>query len=73
MRRTSSWAPACYPAGAYVTLEHEHILIVRKGGKRDSTATDGKQPPARKRHLLGGAQRLVLRCVDGTEGHPPGL
>jgi DNA modification methylase len=24
-----------YPAGAYVTLEHEYILIVRKGGKRD--------------------------------------
>jgi DNA modification methylase len=24
-----------YPAGAYVTLEHELILIARKGGKRD--------------------------------------
>ncbi len=24
-----------YPAGAYVTLEHEYVLIVRKGGKRD--------------------------------------
>lgn len=23
-----------YPAGAYVTYEHEHILILRKGGKR---------------------------------------
>jgi modification methylase len=23
------------PAGAYVTLEHEHVLIVRKGGKRE--------------------------------------
>jgi DNA modification methylase len=26
------------PAGAYVTLEHEFILIFRKGGKRDLTA-----------------------------------
>jgi modification methylase len=24
-----------YPAGAYVTLEHEYVLIVRKGGKRE--------------------------------------
>jgi DNA modification methylase len=24
-----------YPAGAYVTLEHEYILIARKGGKRE--------------------------------------
>ena len=24
-----------YPAGAYVTLEHEFILVVRKGGKRE--------------------------------------
>ncbi|MHA2283956.1 MAG: DNA methyltransferase [Promethearchaeota archaeon] len=23
------------PAGAYVTLEHEHVLILRKGGKRN--------------------------------------
>ena len=30
------------PAGAYVTLEHEHILILRKGGKRhfDDAAAD---------------------------------
>ena len=26
-----------YPAGAYVTLEHEYILIFRNGGKRDFT------------------------------------
>ncbi len=25
------------PAGAYATLEHEHVLIVRKGGKREFT------------------------------------
>jgi len=27
-----------YPAGAYVTLEHEYILIARKGGKREFTS-----------------------------------
>ena len=32
------------PAGAYVTLEHEYILIVRKGGKRVfSSAADKKR------------------------------
>ena len=28
------------PAGAYVTLEHEYILILRKGGKRTFTPTE---------------------------------
>ena len=31
------------PAGAYVTLEHEYILIFRKGGKRTFTKEDEKQ------------------------------
>ncbi len=31
-----------YPAGAYVTLEHEYILIVRKGGKREFTSEEEK-------------------------------
>ena len=31
-----------YPAGAYVTLEHEYILIVRKGGKRQFSNEDDK-------------------------------
>lgn len=31
------------PAGAYVTLEHEYILIVRKGGKRVFASTEEKQ------------------------------
>ena len=35
-----------YPAGAYVTLEHEHILIARKGAPRDFTAIEEK----RRRH-----------------------
>ncbi|MFP4382726.1 MAG: DNA-methyltransferase [Spirochaetia bacterium] len=29
-----------YPAGAYVTLEHEYILIFRKGGKYDFSGAD---------------------------------
>jgi len=31
------------PAGAYVTLEHEYILILRKGGKREFTTAAAKQ------------------------------
>jgi DNA modification methylase len=31
-----------YPAGAYVTLEHEYILIVRKGAKRGFATADEK-------------------------------
>lgn len=32
-----------YPAGAYVTFEHEYILIFRKGGKREFKTKDEKQ------------------------------
>ena len=35
-----------YPAGAYVTLEHEVILIARKGGKREFRTEEEK----RRRH-----------------------
>ena len=31
------------PAGAYVTLEHEHILVMRKGPKRSFTAAGDRQ------------------------------
>ena len=31
------------PAGAYVTLEHEYILILRKGGKREFTSPAAKE------------------------------
>lgn len=31
------------PAGAYVTLEHEYILIVRKGAKREFNGLDAKK------------------------------
>ena len=31
------------PAGAYVTLEHEYILIVRKGSKREFKTEDEKE------------------------------
>jgi DNA modification methylase len=30
------------PAGAYVTLEHEHILVLRKGNKRNFKTSDEK-------------------------------
>ncbi|MFZ0243047.1 MAG: site-specific DNA-methyltransferase [Desulfobacterales bacterium] len=62
------------PPGAYVTLEHEHILILRKGAKRDFSGSKEK----RRRHesayfweerntwfsdvwmgLIGASQRLV--------------
>jgi DNA modification methylase len=32
-----------YPAGAYVTLEHEYILIVRKGSKREFMTDEEKR------------------------------
>ena len=32
-----------YPAGAYVTLEHEYILIVRKGAKREFATAEEKR------------------------------
>lgn len=32
-----------YPAGAYVTLEHEHILIVRKGGPREFPSAEERR------------------------------
>ena len=31
------------PPGAYVTLEHEYILVLRKDGKREFTAAEAKQ------------------------------
>ncbi len=31
------------PAGAYVTLEHEFVLVARKGDKRNFASTSGKQ------------------------------
>lgn len=31
------------PCGAYVTLEHEHILIFRKGGKREFRKTEDRE------------------------------
>jgi DNA modification methylase len=32
-----------YPAGAYVTLEHEYVLIVRKGAKREFTGEEKRR------------------------------
>ena len=45
------------PAGAYVTLEHEHILILRKGGKREFSGGDAKQ--ARRDSALFWEERNV--------------
>lgn len=35
------------PCGAYVTQEHEHILIFRKGGKREFRTTEDKERRAK--------------------------
>ena len=56
------------PAGAYVTLEHEYILIFRKGAKREFSSPADKANRRRERPVLGGTQPLVLRCLDGSEG-----
>ena len=52
------------PAGAYVTLEHEYVLIVRKGSKREFKTEDEKRNDAKVR-CLGGKKYLVFRYLDG--------
>lgn len=44
------------PAGAYVTYEHEYILVLRKGGKRSFSA---KQAEVRRRSALFWEERNV--------------
>ena len=51
------------PAGAYVTLEHEYILIVRKGSKREFKTEEEKKIDV-KRTVLGRTERLVFGCLD---------
>lgn len=41
------------PCGAYVTLEHEYILIFRKGGKRMYKAEDMKRQRRQSSFFLG--------------------
>ena len=53
------------PAGAYVTLEHEYILIVRKGSKREFKIEKEKTKQTRKCAVLGRAKYLVFGCLDG--------
>jgi modification methylase len=72
------------PAGAYVTLEHEHILIFRKGGKRLFT---GEQKALRRRSAffweernrwfsdiwnLAGERQLLTRkaCRERSAAYP---
>ena len=57
-----------YPAGAYVTYEHEYILIFRKGGKRKFDARRAAQK--RERVFLGRTQRVVLRSVGNQRNKP---
>lgn len=56
------------PCGAYVTLEHEWILIFRKGGKRMYRTDKEKKHEASKRLFLGRTQLLVFRCM-GYQRH----
>ena len=59
------------PAGAYVTLEHEYILIVRKGSKREFMTEAEKTEPARKRVVLGREKCLVFGYLAGYSRHLP--
>ena len=60
------------PGGAYVTYEHEYILIVRKGLSAGVQGSRGEKSSARKRVLLGGEESLVLRCLVRYPGSWPG-
>ena len=51
------------PAGAYVTLEHEYILILRKGSKREFQQSPEKTKPAGRRIFLGRKKPLVFGCM----------
>jgi DNA modification methylase len=65
------------PPGAYVTLEHEYIIIVRKGKKREFKTLEDKQirrqsayfwtDSTPKRIFLGREKRLVFRYLVGCE------
>jgi len=67
------------PAGAYVTLEHEHILILRKGGKRSFIDEDQKELRLRSSYFweerniwfsdmwdLGGVQQKLRKSATAT-------
>ena len=57
------------PAGAYVTLEHEYILIVRKGGKREFENDSEKQNRHASALFWEERNTWFSRCMDGLEGH----
>ena len=57
------------PVGAYVTYEHEYILVLRKGRRRTFTTAAEKAKRRGERLLLGGAQRLVFGCVARCKGN----
>ena len=49
------------PPGAYVTQEHEYVMLFRKGDKRAFVNAEEHGEQTRQRFLLGGAEPLVLR------------
>ena len=62
------------PAGAYVTLEHEYILIVRKGSKREFK-TEGEKQNRRESALFWEERNIwysdVWTDIKGTEQKLP--
>ena len=56
------------PGAAYVTQEHEYILVLRKRGERPSSSPRPAAGTAEERVFLGGAQRLVQRRLGGPSG-----
>ena len=48
--------PGRYPAGAYVTYEHEYILVFRKGGKR---VLKGKEKELRQKSAFFWEERNI--------------
>ena len=56
------------PSGAYVTLEHEYILIFQKGRKKGVPHGRREVGEDEERLLLGGEEQVVLRRL-GLQGH----
>ena len=55
-----------YPAGAYVTLEHEYILIFRKGGKRAFPQPEDKERRRRSGYFWEERNRWFSDLWDFT-------
>ena len=57
------------PVGAYVTYEHEYILVLAKRAAANIHNGRGESQAPRERLLLGGAQRLVFGRVARCKGN----